>query len=68
MEKRFSLPHSVSGLVLEVPVELRQPEHGLREKADETDCFDKRSEIAEEVHQNSTKNRQRHDAFDVGLE
>ena len=42
-------PHAVSGLVLGVPVELRQSEHGLREDGGEPDALDEGVKVVEEV-------------------
>ena len=42
-------PHAVSGLVLGVPVELRQAEHGLREDGGEPDALDEGVKVVEEV-------------------
>ncbi len=61
-------PHPVGGLVLEVPVELRHPQHGLREDGGEAHGLDEGVEALQEEHEDAAEDGQAQDALHVRLE
>jgi len=57
--------HAVGGLVLEVPVELRDPEHGLGEHGEEADRLHKPGEVQQEIHQYGAQQSYAHNEFQI---
>ncbi len=61
-------PHAIRGLVLQVPVELRNAQHGLRQRRREAHGLHEGRESPEEEHEDAAEHGQAQDALHVRLE
>ena len=54
--------------VLEIPIELGHPEHGLSEHGEEPNSLNEGAKVDQEEHEDGGKDRNEHDELDIAWE